>query len=111
MGEEPRGFHAAPERALNLPSAHSLLAGANELDCLQPQMQREMAVLEYGADPHREGLAAGVTLSQAGTASFPSQATDSLVVAITSMGADGASRPQVGFDVCKSGSFVVEMGG
>ena len=68
--QEPSGFHAAIERALNLPGTDALLAGGDELDRLQPQMQREMAVLENGADPHREGLPAGVTLAQAGPATL-----------------------------------------
>jgi hypothetical protein len=111
MAKEPRGFHAASERALNLPGAHSLLAGANELDRLQPQMQREMAILEDRTDPHRERLAAGVTLSQAGAASFPRQATDSLFFAIPTVGANRAFRPQMGFYVRKSRFLIMEMGG
>jgi len=33
---------------------------------LQPQMQRQMGRLENGPHPHREGLAAGVALVEAG---------------------------------------------
>ena len=74
-------------------------------------MQREMAVFEDPADPNGEGLAAGVTLAQARTARFSRQATDSLVVAIAAMGANRTFRPKMGFDVGKSGLFVVEMRG
>ena len=49
--EEPSGLHAAIEGPLDLPGPNALLAGANELDRLQPKMQRKMAVLEDGADP------------------------------------------------------------
>src|SRR5690349_2273505 len=70
-----------------------------------------MAVLEDAADPHRERLAAGVTLSQARTTSFPRQAADSFFVAIAAMRANRSFRPQVSFDVSKGGFFVVEMSG
>jgi hypothetical protein len=36
------------------------------MDDLQPQMQRQMGRLENGPHPHREGLAAGVALGEAG---------------------------------------------
>jgi hypothetical protein len=111
MGQEPRSLHAAIERPLNLAGRNTLLTRHNELDRLQPQVQREMAILEYAADPHRERLAAGVTLSQARTASFSRQAADSLVFAIAAMGADRTVGPQMGFDIRKSGFFIVKMRG
>ncbi len=87
------------------------LLARDQLDRLQPQMQREVAVLEDRADAHREGLPAGVALPQARTAGFAGQAADSLVVAIAAMGTNRAFRPQVGFDIGESGLLVVEMGG
>ena len=60
VAEEPSGFHAAIEHPLDLPGRNALLAGAKQMNDLQPQMQRQMAVLENRADPHREGLFAGV---------------------------------------------------
>ena len=63
------------------------------------------------ADAHGEGLSAGVTLAQAGTARFAGQATDSLVIAIPAVGANRAFGPQMGLDVGEGGLFVVEMRG
>ena len=79
VGQEPSGFHAAIEGPLNLAGANALLAGADKLDGLKPQVQREVAVLEDRADPHGEGLTAGVALAQARTAGLAGQAADSLV--------------------------------
>lgn len=70
VGEEPSGFHAALEGPLNLAGADPLLAGVDELDRLQPQMQWEVAVLKDAADPHGEGLPAGVALAEARTAAL-----------------------------------------
>src|SRR5262245_59671387 len=111
MHQEPCGLHAAVEGALNLPSADSFLTRGDELDSLQPEMQREMTVLENAADPHGEGLTARVTLSQAGTASLAGQAADSFVVAVAAVRARRPAGPQMRFDVGKSGFLVVEVRG
>lgn len=111
VAKVPSGFHAAIEGALKLAGAEALLAGGNELDRLQPQMEREVAILENAADPYRKGLPASVALAQARTAALASQATDGLFVAIAAMGANRAFRPKVPLDIGKSGLFVVEMGG
>jgi hypothetical protein len=70
-----------------------------------------MAFLEDAADPHREGLSAGVTLTQARAATFTGEAADSLVVMVPAVGADGAVRPKVGLDIGESGFLVVKMRG
>ena len=46
MPEEPRGLHAAIEHPLNLPGRNAFLAGAHEVDDLQPKVQRQMRGLE-----------------------------------------------------------------
>ena len=74
-------------------------------------MQREVAILENRADPHGEGLAAGVALPQAWAAALASQAADPLVIAIAAMGANRAFRPQMGLDVGKSCFLIVKMRG
>jgi hypothetical protein len=70
-----------------------------------------MAVLENAANPHCEGLAAGVTLPKARTATFAAQATDSLVVAVAAVRANRAFGPKVGLNEGEGGFLVVEVGG
>ena len=72
-------------------------------------MQREMAVLENRTDPHGEGLAAGVALPQAGTAALAGQATNTFLIDVAAMEANGPSRPKMRLDVNEGGFFVVEV--
>src|SRR5205085_7980728 len=94
MGQEPCGFHAALESALDLPGAHSLLAGADQLDRLQPQPQREVAILENRADPHGKGLATGVALAKPGAARLALKPADPIRVNVAAMRANRPVRPQ-----------------
>jgi hypothetical protein len=90
--KEPCGFHAALEHPLDLTGANAFLAGAEQVDHLQPQVQAEVAILENGAHTHREGLFAGVTFVEAGTGRFAAQLADPLSAA--AMVAYRAIRPQ-----------------
>src|SRR5215217_2937620 len=54
-------------------------------------MQREMAILEDRADPHGEGLAAGVALAEANS---PLNASNPCSIDIAAMRAYRAIRPQ-----------------
>ncbi len=60
MRQEPCGLQGDAEHAAELVGAHTLLAGAKQVHCLQPDMQFNMAGLEDGADLDSKGLAAGV---------------------------------------------------
>src|SRR5580658_4164501 len=62
---KPRTLEGYPKGPVKLIGADTLLAGRYEEDCLQPEVQRDMAVLEDGADLHGKGLAAGVALPNA----------------------------------------------
>ena len=109
MAEEPRGFHAAIEHPLNLPGRDAFLGAAKQVDDLQPQMQRKMAVLEDRAHPHREGLLAGVALVEARAGRLAVQAADARRSA--AMRANRAVRPKPRLDVGESGSFGLELRG
>ena len=119
MGQEPRGLHRAIERALNLAGADALLAGAHEVDDLQPQVQREVAVLKDRAYADGEFLAARVALAQPvarqplgvllGGLGAGVQRTD-LLSRRLAMRAHRASRPKRRLDVGKGCIFVVEVG-
>jgi hypothetical protein len=105
--EEPRGFHAAPEHPLYLAGRDTFLAGAHEVDDLEPQPQRQVARLEQGANPHGEWLPAAVALVKAGTGAFASELAYALP--LPAMVADRAIGPQPGFDIGESGFFIVEV--
>jgi hypothetical protein len=107
--EEPSGFHAAIERPLYLAGRDAFLRATNELDGLQPQVQREVAILEDRADANREGLTAGVALAKARTAGLAGQAADPLAIAVSAMRANRAIWPQMGLDVLKRRFLIVKM--
>lgn len=65
MAEEPRRFHAASQRALNLARGDTLFRGAKQLDDLEPDMQRDVARLKHVPDFDRERLAAGAAIPEA----------------------------------------------
>lgn len=111
VSKEPSGLHAASEHALDLVSRDAFLAGAHEMDDLQPQMQREMRGFEDSSHPHGEGLFAGITLAQSGAGGLAVKSADPDAVSVLAMWANGTSRPQLGFDVIKGGGFILEMGG
>jgi hypothetical protein len=111
MGEEPSGFHAAFEHALNLPGADSLLAGAHEMDDLQPKMQRQMAVLKDGPHPDGEGLLAGVAFPKAKAGGLALKAADLLSIRVAAMRADRTIGPKHRLDMIESGGFIFEMRG
>ena len=46
--EEPSGLHGAAEAPLDLPRRDTLLADADQMDHLQPQVQRRCDVFEDG---------------------------------------------------------------
>jgi hypothetical protein len=83
--QEPSGFRAAIEGPLDLAGTDPFLAAADQLDCLEPQMRREMAILENRAYPHGESLAVGIALTKAGAAALAGQASDALVIAVSTV--------------------------
>jgi hypothetical protein len=109
MAEEPCGFHAAIEHPLNLPSGDAFLAGAHQVDDLQPEMQRQVGGLEDSSYSHREGLLAGVALAETGARGLAVQAAD--LHGFTAMSADRASGPQRGFHIGESCGFILEVRG
>lgn len=110
MGQEPSGLHAAIEGPLNLAGRDALLACGNELDGLEPQVQREMAVLEDAADPHgdprarsgdarsQEALRLGSTAFRHGRKSSPVLTRCSLYVLIHPHGAESRLTNHSGGD-------------
>jgi len=110
VAKMPSGFHAAAQGPLKLAGGMAFLARAKQVDRLKPEPQAKVAILENGADPHGELLAAGVALAEARTGRLTSQAPDFLASGLA-MRADGAVRPKPGFDVLESGLLAMKMGG
>jgi hypothetical protein len=108
VAKEPRGFHAATEHPLNLPGRDAFLAGAHEMDDLQPKPQRQMGRLEDGPHSHGKGLAALVALVEARTGGLTLELAHAPPLA--AVGAHGAIRPKPGFDVFEGGFLAMEMG-
>ena len=92
MAHEPRRLEGEPQGAVKLVAADALLAAGDQVEGLQPQAQRNVAVLEDGADGHAELLAAGVALVEAEAGALPCHLGDALHGA--AMGAHGAIRPK-----------------
>jgi len=111
MTDEPCRFHAAAQHALELARADAFLAGAHQVDRLQPDGHLDMAVLENGADLDRELLAAFLAVTQAGARRFAVELMDAGRIAVTAVRADRAGRPQPSLDIGVGGFFVFELGG
>src|SRR6185437_2086192 len=62
---EPSRFQGHAQDAGKLIAANALLAAAKQVRRLEPDMERDRAVLEHRPDPDRELLAAGVALPEA----------------------------------------------
>jgi hypothetical protein len=109
MAQEPRSLHAAIEHPLNLPGADAFLAGAHQVDDLQPQMQRQMAGFENGAHADSERLLAAIALAKARTGGLAIQAAHTITAA--AMRAYRALWPEMCFNIREGGGFVFELGG
>ncbi len=108
VSKVPSGFHAAAKGPLKLAGADAFLGRAKQMDGLEPQPKRQMAVLKDRAHPHGEGLAALVALAQARTSGLALKAADLGRIGVTAMGANRTIRPKVRFDVLESSVFAVE---
>src|SRR5665213_3418731 len=73
VSKVPRGFHATAEHPLKLTGRNAFFGRAKQVDRLQPQAKRQVAILENGAYPHRKRLTAGVALAKARTGRFAVQ--------------------------------------
>ena len=108
MAKEPSSFHAAIQHSLNLTGADAFLAGAHQMDDLQPQVKRQMAGLENGAHTNGEGFFAGVALAKPRSGSFAVETA--YAVARAAKGANRTIRPKARFDVLESTGFGHELG-
>src|SRR5271166_5731259 len=107
--KEPCLFQAAPKSALYLARRDALLARANQVDRLKPNVQWDMARFENRPHPHRKRLAASPALPKTRARALtlqPGRFADCATV-----WANRTIGPQPAFDIGDCGFFVPEMGG
>jgi hypothetical protein len=107
MRQKPCGLQGDAEHAVQLVAARALLAGAEQVHCLEPDMQLDMARLENSADLDGEGLAAGIALVDTDAGAFAVQRPRA--IDNTAVRAWPAIGPQPRFDEPISGFFAMEM--
>lgn len=108
MRHEPSGLVGDAENAVDLVAAHSLLAGAEKVRSLEPQMQLDVAALEHGFDGSRELLLALAATPK----TDPAALNRGNPIDSAAMRADRTFRPNQAFQLGVSGGFVVEeLGG
>lgn len=90
MSHEPSGLVGDAKHAVELVSAHALLAGAHEMHGQEPLVERNLRALEHGADSHRELLAAFGALVEAGAVSLALERSNAGRVGIAAVRADNA---------------------
>lgn len=104
--DEPAGFEVDAKDSTELICAETLLRRAQKVHGLEPDMHRDMALLENGSDLNGERLPAGVALIDADPSAFAAQLTavidDSAVRTYT------AIRPNHRLNIGISGFFVPE---
>ena len=108
--EKPCAFQSDTQDAVELVAAESLLAAANQVHGLQPDLGWDMAGLHDGLHFYSEGFPAIVAFPQAGPGCLTAKFADT----IASRGAEGTGRsirPHSRLDPLKGGFFVLEVDG
>lgn len=103
---EPSGLESDAQSPRKLIARNALFARAEQIHRLEPQVHRDVAILEHRADLHGELFAALVALVEANAGRFTVHLADTLNA--TAMRANRAVRPYAGLNPCDSGSLVLE---
>ena len=93
---------------MKLVAADALLAGAHQVDRLQPQVHGNVAGLKDGADLDGEGLAAAVALVSTDAGRFAAHLAGALRFA--AVRASPTVRPDARLDIGIRGFFIVKLG-
>ena len=107
MRHEPSGLEGDAKGAVKLVAGNALLAGAHQVDSLQPEVHGDVASLKDGADLDGEGLAARIALIGADTGRSAVHFAGPFTFA--TMRADPAIRPNPRLNIGVSGGFIVEL--
>jgi len=108
MRHEPRRFVGHAKGAVQLMAAHALLAAAQKVHGLQPDVERDMATLENGADCRGELLAAVLALPKADAVRLTREAV--MPADYPAMRADRAVRPADALKMGEGGGDAAELG-
>ena len=109
MRHKPSGFEGHAEDPVQLVAGNTFLAGGDQMDGLQPEMQLDMAALKNGAHLHGKRLAAGVALIQANAGRFAAHFAHALgALAVV---ANRAMRPQASLNIRIRSFFFMKMRG
>lgn len=109
MAHEPGGFEGHAQGPVKLVGADALLAGGNQEDSLQPEMQLDVAGLEDGSNLDGKGLPAGIAFVGAYAGALALQLAAAFHGA--AVRADTPVGPYAGLDKLVGRFFVVKMGG
>jgi hypothetical protein len=108
VSNEPTCFEIDAEDAAELICAKSLLGRAHKMHRLEPDVHRNVALFEDGADLDGEGLAAGIAFVDADAGGLSVQR--SRLFDNAAMRADPTIRPDNLLDVCVSDFLIAEAG-
>ena len=111
MGKEPRGFHAARKHSLDLIGGDALLAGAHQVDHLEPQVQGEMGTLKDGSLFYGELPLALIALAKSKASGLAFHLSNAVGVGIATMRANWTVRPKPALNIRESGFLADEVGG
>jgi hypothetical protein len=109
MRQKPCGLQGDTKDSAQLVGAHTFFGRAEQVHCLQPYVQLDMAGFEDGADLDGERLAAGIALIDADSGAIAFQWP--ALIDYAAMRTDTTVRPQPRLDEPISGFFAVEMSG
>ena len=106
MRHEPCGLEGDAQGAGSWLLEMPFLPGAKQIHRLQPQVHRDVTILEHGPDFHGELFAALVALVEADTGRFTLHLADAIKPA--AMRANRAVRPYASFNPSESDGLVLE---
>jgi len=109
MRHEPCSFQSDAQSPRKLIAGNALLAGAEKVHGLKPQIHRDVAVLKDGPDLHGELLAALVALPKPNAGRFTAHLTDPLDAA--AVRANRTVRPYAGLNPRDSDGFGLQNSG
>ena len=107
VAHEPSGLQGNAQSPMQLIGADALLAAGYQEDSLKPEIHRDMAGFENGANLDGKGLAAVIALVSAYAGTLAVHLADALHAA--TVGAYWATRPKMGLYELVSGLFIVKV--